>query len=127
MKRLKSTPTTDQIEAGAATLAGLMPGKNARQLRTIAAEVWEEMVKAAPDVGSVKPYPDLTARQAQAFETAHELTNQLRRRFPTYEEIGEALGVSKRTAWHLCNALARHKYLKKSPDGRIRELAPMEE
>ena len=115
IKRIPKSPDYNMVTAGAAVVSVLMPGKNPRQCREIAEDIYREMVDCAPTMRSANPYPDLTPRQAQAFETLHELATVTLRglRMPTGVDLGQALGITRENAWRFIVMLDKRGYVKR--------------
>ena len=129
LKRIPKSPDFNMIAAGAAVVSVLMPGKTPRQCRDIAADIYSEMVACAPTLKSKNPYPDLTARQAQAFETLHELAlvTLHGRRMPNGVDLGKAFGITREAAWKLINSLREKRYVKTNNAGAITSMKELAE
>lgn len=126
MKRIPRKPDFNMVAAGAAVVAVSMPDKTPRQCREIASDVYDQMVKLAPDLKTNNPYPDLTPRQAMVFEMIHELAIGTRRglRMPNLREIGSAMGIAYQNAYYHVLKLEEKGYLKRH-DGKIVELGEL--
>ncbi len=122
-RRIPPKATIEMIEAGSAVLSVLFPEKTNRQRRELAGELFEEMAAAAPTIEENNPYPDLTARQATAFETLHDLVADAQgRRMPVIRELANAMGIQSNPAWHHVKTLEKKGYLRRHGTGQIKSL-----